>query len=123
MIKEILLVGAGSAIGGIARFLVHRGVAQIINYPFPLATFLVNFSGSFLIGYLYSASLKQEWLSGSLLLFLATGICGGYTTFSAFSYENIMLIKNGQAPLSLFYILSSVLLGIGAAALGFWAGK
>ena len=123
MIREILLVGAGSAIGGIARFLVHRGIVQFFTYPFPLATFLVNFSGSFLIGYLYSASLKQEWLSGSLLLFLVTGICGGYTTFSAFSYENIMLIKNGQAPLSLFYILSSVLIGIGAAALGFWAGK
>ena len=122
MIKEILLVGAGSAIGGILRFLVYRGVALISTYPFPLATFLVNFSGSFIIGYLYSIFLKQG-LSGSLLLLLTTGICGGYTTFSAFSYENIMLIKNGHATLSIFYILSSVLLGIGAAALGFWAGK
>jgi len=122
MIKEILLVGAGSAIGGILRFLVYRGVALISNYPFPLATFLVNFSGSFIIGYLYSIFLKQG-LSGSLLLLLTTGICGGYTTFSAFTYENIMLIKNGHATLSVIYILSSVLLGIGAAALGFWAGK
>ena len=123
MIRDILLVGAGSAIGGMARFLVNRGVTFVFSYPFPLATFLVNISGSFLIGYLYSASLKHEWLTTPALLFLVTGICGGFTTFSAFSYENIMLIRNGQAPLSMVYIMASLVMGIGAALLGFWAGK
>jgi CrcB protein len=123
MIRDILLVGAGSALGGIARFLVNRGVTYIFSYPFPLATFLVNISGSFLIGYLYSSSLKHQWLTTPALLFLVTGICGGFTTFSAFSYENIMLIRNGQAPLSVIYILASLVMGIGAALLGFWAGK
>jgi CrcB protein len=123
MIREILLVGAGSAIGGMARFLVNRGVTFVFSYPFPLATFLVNISGSFLIGYLYSASLKHEWLTTPALLFLVTGICGGFTTFSAFSYENIMLIRNGHGAISIFYILVSIFLGIGAALIGFWAGK
>ena len=123
MIRDILFVGAGSALGGMARFLVNRGVTYFFSYPFPLATFIVNISGSFLIGYLYSAAIKNEWLSTPALLFLVTGICGGYTTFSAFTYENLMLIRNGQAPLSMIYILASVILGIGAALLGFWAGK
>ncbi len=123
MIKEIALVGAGSAIGGIARYLVNRGIAQIFSYPFPLATLLVNITGSFLIGYFYGASVKQEWLTNSALLFLITGICGGYTTFSAFSYENIMLIRNGHTPLSVVYIVASMFLGISAALAGFWAGK
>jgi fluoride exporter len=123
MIKDILYVGAGSALGGIARLLVNRGIMEIFNYPFPLATFLVNISGSFLIGYLYSTSLKHEWLTSSALLFLVTGICGGFTTFSAFSYENFIMIRNGHFPLSLLYILGSVLLGIAAAFLGYWLGK
>ncbi len=123
MIRDILLVGAGSALGGIARFLVNRGVATFFSYPFPLATFIVNIAGSFLIGYLYAHSIKHEWLTSSALLFLVTGICGGFTTFSAFSYENIMLIRNGHAPLSVLYILFSIVIGIGAALIGFWAGK
>jgi len=123
MIRDIIFVGAGSALGGMVRFLVNRGVTFFFSYPFPLATFIVNISGSFLIGYLYSAALKNEWLTTPALLFLVTGICGGYTTFSAFTYENLMLIRNGQAPLSMIYILASVIIGIGAALLGFWAGK
>ncbi len=121
--RDILLVGAGSALGGIARFLVNRGVMHFFTYPFPLATFLVNISGSFLIAFLYSSSVKHGWLSAPVLLFLVTGICGGYTTYSAFSYENIMLIRNGHAITSVVYIMASLVLGIGAALLGFWAGK
>ena len=123
MIRDIILVGTGSAIGGIARFLVNRGIALFFTYTFPISTLIVNIVGSFIIGYLYSASIKQDWITSSALLFLVTGVCGGFTTFSAFSYENIMLIKNGQAPLSLIYILLSLLLGIGAAVAGFWTGK
>jgi fluoride exporter len=123
MIKEILYVGAGSALGGIARFLVNRGFMTFFHHPFPLATFLVNISGSFLIGYIYSSSLKYEWLTSSVLLFLITGICGGFTTFSAFSYENVMLVRNGHFPLSILYIFASIILGIGAALAGFWLGK
>jgi fluoride exporter len=123
MIKDILYVGTGSALGGIARLLINRGITHIFNYPFPLATFLINITGSFLIGYIYASSIKYEWLTSSALLFLVTGICGGFTTFSAFSYENFMLVRNGHLPLSLLYIFASVLLGIGAALLGFWVGK
>jgi CrcB protein len=123
MIRDIILVGAGSAIGGIARLLVNRSVSYFFNYPFPLATLLVNITGSFLIGYLYSSSVKHEWLTTPALLFLITGVCGGFTTFSAFTYENIMLIRNGNAPLSILYIFVSLFLGIAAALIGFWTGK
>ena len=123
MIRDILLVGAGSALGGMARFLVNRGITHFFNYPFPLATFIVNITGSFLIGYLYSISVKHEWLTTPALLFLVTGICGGYTTFSAFSYENFMLIRNGHVGITVIYIMASIFLGIGAALMGFWAGK
>lgn len=123
MIRDIILVGAGSAIGGIARLLVNRSVSYFFNYPFPLATLLVNITGSFLIGYLYSYSVKHEWLTTPALLFLITGVCGGFTTFSAFTYENIMLIRNGNAPLSILYIFVSLFLGIAAALIGFWTGK
>jgi len=60
MIRDILFVGAGSALGGMARFLVNRGVTFFFSYPFPLATFIVNISGSFLIGYLYASAIKNE---------------------------------------------------------------
>lgn len=123
MIRDIILVGAGSAVGGIARFLINRGVSYFFSHPFPLATLLVNITGSFLIGYLYSSSVKHDWLSPPALLFLVTGICGGFTTFSAFTYENMMLVRNGHLLLSLVNILTSVLLGIAAAVIGFWAGK
>ena len=121
--KELLFVGAGSAIGGMLRYLLSRAVLLTYHYPFPLGTFLINITGSFAIGYLYGISSRQDWTDPGLLLFLATGLCGGFTTFSAFSYENMLLLKNGQIITAAIYMSTSVLLGIAACFAGYYFGK
>lgn len=123
MIKDILLVGAGSAIGGILRLLAGRAVMLFSQSAFPLGTFAVNISGSFIIGFLYSQFGKTGNLSPAALLFLATGVCGGFTTFSSFSYENLLLLKSGNYMLAGVYILSSIVLGLAAVFAGYWLAK
>jgi fluoride exporter len=115
MLKEFLLVGAGGAIGSMLRY---TGNLLQHSKSFPVATFLINIAGSFVIGVVMGWCLKNE-PSSNWKLFLATGICGGFTTFSAFSYENLLLLQNGKVFLSLLYITGSVLLGIAAAWLGY----
>ena len=107
MIKNLLLVGLGGGIGSMLRF----GTALLINNKlFPYATFAVNIIGSFIIGVVFALSRK---------LFFAAGICGGFTTFSAFSLENMGLLQSGKYVIALTYIIASVVLGIVAAFLGY----
>ncbi|MES2850129.1 MAG: fluoride efflux transporter CrcB [Bacteroidota bacterium] len=115
MIKDFLLVGAGGALGSMLRY---AGNCMYQQKSFPLTTFFINIIGSFIIGLVIGYSLKNE-SSANWKLFLATGICGGFTTFSAFSFENLLLLQNGKVLLSLLYIVSSVVLGIAAAWLGY----
>ena len=123
MIREILLVGAGSAIGGILRLLAGKAFMQFFQYPFPIATFVVNISGSFLIGLLYALYGKTGNLSPSALLFLTTGLCGGFTTFSSFTYENLLLLRSGQYFMAAVYIGGSLVLGMLAVFAGYAVGK
>ena len=123
MIRDILLVGAGSAIGGILRLLAGKAFMQFFQYPFPIATFAVNISGSFLIGLLYALYGKTGSLSPSVLLFLTTGLCGGFTTFSSFTYENLLLMKSGQYMMAAAFIVGSLVLGIIAVFAGYAVGK
>jgi CrcB protein len=115
MIKQFLLVGLGGALGTILRF-----AANLLynNRSFPVTTLLINITGSFVIGMVIAFSIKNE-ASDNWKLFLATGLCGGFTTFSAFSFENLQLLQNGKFMISLMYILGSMLLGILAAWLGY----
>jgi CrcB protein len=123
MIRDILIVGSGSAVGGIFRFLMGKLVMHLFQPPFPLGTFLVNITGSFLIGLAYASFGKTGNLSPAALLFLATGVLGGFTTFSAFSYENMLLMKNGHYFLSASYIFASILLGLLATFAGYSVAK
>ncbi len=123
MIKDILIVGSGSAIGGITRFLIRKLVMTFFPYPFPMATFLINIAGSFLIGLVYAISGKSGSMSPAALIFLATGFLGGFTTFSSFSYENMLLMRNGQYLLALTYILGTILLGLLATFTGYAIAK
>lgn len=91
------------------------------NRIFPYATFAVNIIGSFIIGLVFALSIKEEGLSASWKLFLATGICGGFTTFSAFSLENMGLLQSGKYGMAIIYITLSIVLGIAAAFLGYQA--
>ncbi|HOZ79358.1 MAG TPA: fluoride efflux transporter CrcB [Ferruginibacter sp.] len=115
MLKEFLLVGAGGALGSMLRY---AGNLLYHSKSFPLATFVINILGSFAIGMVMGWCLRNE-SSANWKLFLATGICGGFTTFSAFSFENLLLLQNGKIFLSLLYITGSVVAGIAAAWLGY----
>jgi CrcB protein len=116
MLKNLLLVGLGGSIGSIARYAVSL---LIRSKSFPYATLSVNVIGSFIIGVVFAMSIKEAGLSNNWRLFLATGICGGFTTFSAFSLENMELLQNGKIGMALSYIIFSILLGIIATFLGY----
>ena len=116
MLKNFILVGLGGGLGSALRY----GTGLIIGSKyFPYATLAVNIIGSFIIGLVFALSIKVENFSGNWKLFLATGICGGFTTFSAFSMENVLLLQNGKYYLAIIYITASILFGIATAWLGY----
>jgi len=116
MLNNFLLVGLGGAVGSMLRY----GVTLLAGQkPFPVGTLLVNIIGSFVIGLLLALSLKGGHFSNNTKLFMATGVCGGFTTFSAFSGENIQLLQQGKYWLSLVYIVASITAGIIAAFAGY----
>jgi CrcB protein len=111
VMKLLLIIGTGSFLGGIFRYLLSLLIQTKTVSSFPLPTLIVNIIGCFLIGIVIGFFDKGE-ISNEWKLFLATGILGGFTTFSAFSNETIMLFKSGQATYALLYILASVILGL-----------
>ena len=120
--KLALIVGLGSFIGGIARYLLSTLVQQKITGGFPFGTAAVNLIGCFIIGCLFG--LSEKWaLDVEWRLLLITGLLGGFTTFSAFSAETHYLFKTGHVGTGLIYVLSSVVLGIGLTFLGAWLFK
>jgi len=122
MIKNLFLVGIGGLIGSIARYLLSNSLSKIIPILFPLGTFSVNILGSFIIGLVYG--LCEEYLSfQQYRLFLATGFCGGFTTFSSFTAENLLLIQKDEWGMFLSYTFLSIILGILAVLLGIWVSK
>ena len=112
MIKNILLVGLGGGLGSIARYFCNRWFA-INHFPsFPWSTFVVNAVGCFLIGIFWGLSFKSPEAGESWKLFLMTGLCGGFTTFSAFTLEGIGLIKEQKLALFFLYVATSVVIGL-----------
>ncbi|MCI0751499.1 MAG: fluoride efflux transporter CrcB [Flammeovirgaceae bacterium] len=108
--KIILTIGVGSFIGGVLRYLLAQSVQARFLSTFPWGTLGVNVVGCFVIGLIFGlsekGSLNQEWR-----LFFATGLCGGFTTFSAFSNETFGMLRDGQHGYALLYIGMSVILG------------
>jgi CrcB protein len=115
---NILLVGLGGGIGTILRFLCQKWVNESYQHNFPVATFLVNVFGCFLIGILYALGEKGNVLSPQTRLLLVTGFCGGFTTFSTFAFENMNLLRIGDNFYFLLYAIGSVVLGIAAVYIG-----
>ena len=118
MIKNILLVSLGGGIGGIARYLCQKWFAANYTHSFPWATFAVNITGCFLIGIFWGLSFRSPGYSESWKLFLMTGLCGGFTTFSAFALEGIGLVKEQKLVLFFSYMAASVVLGLLATYTG-----
>lgn len=120
--KILLLIGTGSFIGGVSRYLTSMWVQEKFVTPFPYGTLTVNIIGCFIIGLIFGAaerfSVSNEWR-----LFLATGICGGFTTFSAFSSETLSLLRTGHYPSAFLYVLLSVVLGLIATFIGIFIFK
>lgn len=116
--QELFYVGIGGFIGASIRYVISVYSSRFLGTEFPFGTLIVNFLGGFLIGLIMELSLTHNLISQNLRLFLTTGIMGGLTTFSAFSYETVTLFNNGSlmlaglnVGLNLFLSLAGVVLG------------
>lgn len=114
----VAAVAGGGAIGSVLRFLVGTWFLQRLGPGFPWGTFAINVSGSLLIGIVLQLAQARIGLSPYARVFLATGILGGYTTFSAFAYETYLLSRDAFSAQSLWYGAGSVLAGVAAAYAG-----
>jgi CrcB protein len=111
-VKPILVIFLGGGIGSVCRYLAGLSITRQLPTAFPAGTFIINITGCFLIGLLYGIADRHSWLTVEWRLFLMTGICGGYTTFSTFSYEAISLVRQGNYTYFLLYVTLSVVVGL-----------
>lgn len=119
MLKNILLIGSGGFIGSIARYFLSRLNLSTSFFSIPIGTLLVNILGSLVIGLLMGISERSTILTTEARLFLMVGLCGGFTTFSSFTMENLSLLHNGQVLQILVYTSLSVILGFFAVWIGY----
>lgn len=115
---NFIAIFLGGGVGSIMRYGVQQLLHErIVAYSFPWATFAVNIAGSFLIGLFYALSARLS-LPDEVRLFLTAGLCGGFTTFSTFSNDNLAMIQRGDVALCLLYVVLSVSLGLAACFAG-----
>ena len=115
---NLVLIALGGALGAVSRFLVGNAVSKAIGSALPYGTFVVNVMGCFAMGLLMTIIVDRELLPASWCLFLCVGLLGGFTTFSSFAYEGLMLLNEGRLLAVLTYVGGSVGLGLVAAAAG-----
>lgn len=118
--KSVLLVALGGALGSVARFKLSGWVLhQTPNWRFPAGTLAVNLIGCFIAGLLAGMAVKQDVFTADARVFLFTGLLGGFTTFSAFGLETLLLLKRGEAGVAFSNVVISVVVGLLVAWLGY----
>ncbi|WP_339876221.1 fluoride efflux transporter CrcB [Olleya marilimosa] len=120
--KQLVLVFVGGGLGSVLRYIIGKALNNTEN-GIPYGTFLANVLGSLLIGIILGLALKNNTLSNNQTLLLATGFCGGFTTFSTFAYENHVFLKTGDFTSFALYTIASFILGFLAVFLGMWLAK
>ena len=120
--KNLALVFIGGGTGSMARYLLGK-LLNNSTTGIPYGTFLANILGSLLIGLILGYFAKSENLSQETTLLLATGFCGGFTTFSTFAYESHLFLKSGDFISFAAYALASIVVGFAAVFLGMWLVK
>jgi len=118
MLRTILLVGSGGFIGSVMRYFVQYYMEKNLISTFPWGTLIANIAGSFLIGIVFALAEKGNLISTEWRIFLAVGICGGFTTFSAFAYNNFTLINERDWSSVFLNVGGNLFLGILAVYLG-----
>lgn len=123
MVERLLLVGVGAGVGGVVRYLVHVWADQRFGGVYPIGTLLVNATGSLLLAFIVVLTADRLGLGPEVRLLLGTGFCGGYTTFSTFAYDTVLLAESGAWVAVLLYTLASLALSVGGAVAGVWLAR
>jgi len=120
---KYLMVGIGGGLGSILRFWLGNYVGSRMGTRFPYGTFVINITGSFLIGLVFALLTARSHWSPYWRYLIPIGFIGGYTTFSSFEYETLRTLQEGQFGIGLLYVMSSVVLGLAAVWGGLIAGR
>ena len=117
-------VALGGVVGCCARYGVNQAVHSFYGRSmFPVATLVINVSGCLLMGFLFQLTLDRADVSQSMRLAILTGVLGGFTTFSAFAMETLLLAEEGEVGTAMLYVLMSVVMGLLAAYIGVWFAR
>ncbi len=116
-------VAIGSAVGGVIRYLLGGAIQRALAASFPVGTLVINVTGSALLGFIFRYALETPAVTPEIRALLGVGFCGGYTTFSTFSYETLTLLEDGDWRRAGLYVGVSLLGSVLAALLGFMAAR
>ena len=116
--RILFLIGTGGFLGSIARYFTALILTRHFPSSFPYGTFAANIIGCLIIGIVFGLSERFNWLTPEWRIFLTTGFCGGFTTFSSFAYENIRLLQKGDYLIFASYSISSFAIGLLAVFIG-----
>lgn len=120
---QLVLVALGGALGAVCRYLLGNVVSRTLGSPLPWGTFVINLVGCLAMGFLMTVIVERELLPAAWRLFLCVGLLGGFTTFSSFGYETLMLVAEGNILAAAGYSCGSVILGLAAAGIGVLAAR
>jgi CrcB protein len=122
-LNRIFYVFLGGGVGSVARYAMTIAAARLISPAFPFGTLIVNLVGCFLIGFVHSVAVVSARVSPEARLFLTTGVLGGFTTYSAFNYETLSLLEQGQTGRAAGYTVAMLAGCAGAGVLGVWSAR